>query len=232
VSVIARTVGRPSFQRALDCIAAQTHRPLEIVLVDSRLTQPPTAEFRGIPVNHVRRGKLERIEAANAGLDAARGEALLFLDDDDEIEPTHVADLAAALSGGRERAAFSQTRLVDAAGRTERIFGGPFDRMALFRSNYLAIHAVLFERSLLAEGCRFDESLALLEDWDFWLQVSMRTAFAFTGKPTAIYHATRGQSGAGAGGNLDREGLLAQRERLMRKWENARRALAIASGST
>lgn len=231
MSVIVRTVGRPSFQRALDCVATQTYRPLEIVLVDSHLTLPPTVEFRDVPVNHVRRGKLERVEAANAGLDAARGQALLFLDDDDEIEPTHVADLAGALSRGRERAAFSQTRLVDAGGRTERIFGGRFDRMALFRSNYLAIHAVLFERSLLAEGCRFDETLALLEDWDFWLQVSMRTAFAFTGKPTAIYHAARGQSGAGAAGNLDREALLAQREHLMHKWENARRALAIASGS-
>ncbi len=102
--------------------------------------------------------------------------------------------------------------------------------MALFRSNYLAIHAVLFERSLAAEGCRFDETLALFEDWDFWLQVAMRTPFAFTGKPTAIYHAAAGQSGAGAGTNLDREAVIAQREHLMRKWENARRAIAIASG--
>lgn len=230
VSVIVRTVGRPSLARTFERIAAQTHRPIEIALVDSLLTQEPKAAFRDIPVRHVRSVRLERAQAANAGLEAARGDAVLFLDDDDEIEPSHVADLCAALVDGRERAAFSQTRLVDAEGRTERIFGGPFDRMALFRSNYLAIHAVLFERSLVGDGCRFDESLAMFEDWDFWLQVSMRTAFAFTGKPTAIYHAARGQSGAGAGANLDRETILAHREKLMRKWEGARRALAIASG--
>ena len=138
-----------------------------------------------------------------------RGDLLLFLDEDDEIEPAHLTDLLQALAATPgTRAAYSQTRLIDAAGNTQRIFGGPFDRMALFRSNYLAIHAVLFERSLVAEGCRFDESLSMFEDWDFWLQLAMRTPFAFTGKPTAIYHAAGGHSGAGAGPNLDRDAIL------------------------
>jgi len=230
VSIIVRTMGRPTLPRALGRIAAQTHRPLETVLVDASgsLGEPPSSET---PVVMVRKGRLDRPHAANAGLDAARGEALLFLDEDDEIDATHVADLAQAMSATGARAAYSQTRLVDASGTPQRVFGGPFDRMALFRSNYLAIHAVLFERSLVSEGCRFDESLAMFEDWDFWLQVAMRTPMAFTGKPTAVYHAAGGQSGAGAGPNLDRDAVLAQRERLMRKWESARRALAIASGS-
>jgi len=230
-SVIVRTMGRPTLARALACIGAQTYRPLEIVLVDASGTQPPAADFHGIPVRFVRQGPLDRARAANAGLESARGGILAFLDDDDEIEPSHLADLVTAMAQSRLRAAYSQTRLVDAGGRTQRVFGGPFDRMALFRSNYLAIHAVAFGRGLVAEGCRFDESLAFFEDWDFWLQLAMRTAFAFTGKPTAIYHAASGESGAGAGANLDREALLAQRERLMRKWEPARRALEVASGA-
>ena len=227
VSIVVRTMGRPALARAFERIAAQTHRPLETVVVDASgsLGEPPASDT---PVIMVRKGRLDRPRAANAGLDAARGDAILFLDEDDEIEPTHIADLVQAMAASRARAAYSQTRLVDAAGATQRVFGGPFDRMALFRSNYLAIHAVLFERSLAADGCRFDESLAMFEDWDFWLQVAMRTSFGFTGKPTAIYHAAGGQSGAGAGPNLDRDAVLAQRERLMRKWESARRALEIA----
>ena len=93
-----------------------------------------------------------------------------------------------------------------------------FSREKLLQSNYLAIHAVLFHRSLVDAGARFDESLETFEDWDFWLQLSARADFAFTGKPTAIYHAAAGASGAGAGANLDRSAVLAQRERLMRKW--------------
>jgi hypothetical protein len=118
---------------------------------------------------------------------------------------------------------YSQTRLVDEAGRTQRIFGGPYNRAFLFRSNYLAIHSVLFSRSVVDAGYRFDESLKVFEDWDFWLQLSQRLPFAFTGKPTALYRASAGESGAGTGANLDREMLASQRGRLMYKWRDAKR---------
>ena len=230
VSVIVRTMSRPELTRALDSIVAQTYRPLEIVLVDAAPARSPIGDYGGVPVEFVQRGKLGRPRAANAGVDAAHGDAIMLNDEDDEMEPTHVADLCAALqSGTLARVAYSQSRLVDENGRSVRIFGGPFDRMALFRSNYLSSNAGLWERSLVREGCRFDESFPIFEDWDFWLQAAMRTAFAFTGKPTAIYHGIEGRSGAGAGANLDRERLLAQRDRLMRKWDAARRALEIAS---
>lgn len=232
VSVVVRTMGHPLLERALRCLSAQTHRPTEVVLVHAAAAPAPIEAFDGIPVRNVRDGPMDRPRAANAGLAAASGDAVLFLDEDDEVEPSHLADLITAMRGMHgARAAYTQTRLVDAQGRTQRVFGGPFNRMALFRSNYLAIHSALFERSLTAEGCRFDESLAMFEDWDFWLQLAMRTPFAFTGKPTAIYHAARGQSGAGSGANLDRDAVIANRERLMRKWEAARRALELVSGS-
>ncbi|HXZ47603.1 MAG TPA: glycosyltransferase [Usitatibacter sp.] len=218
VSMIVRTMGRETLARALDCAAAQTHRPLEIVLVDAGDRGIAPAEHRGVPVRVVREGRLDRPRAANAGLAAARGEWILFLDEDDEIAPGHVAELLAAARAAGARAAYSQTRLVDAAGRAQRDFGGPFNRALLLNSNYLAIHAVLFHRSFVEAGCRFDESLPMFEDWDFWLQLTRRDDFAFTGRPTAVYRAASGQSGAGAGPNLDRERALAVREALMRKW--------------
>ena len=223
-------MGRPTLPRTLECIARQSRRPDEIVLVDAIGTFPARKDHDGIPIVFVQRGKLNRMHAANAGMTAARCDWLLILDEDDEIEPEHLADLHVALAREPQaRAAYSQTRLVNAAGQTERIFGGPFNRMALFRSNYLSTHAVLFARSLVTEGCRYDDTFEMLEDWDFWLQVAMRTTFAFTARATAIYHAASGESGAGAGANLDREKLLEQRDRLMRKWATARAALALLS---
>ena len=219
VSVIVRTMGRPELARALGSLAAQTYRPIEILLVDAAAKGIAMAEHAGIPVRVVGGGPLDRTRAANAGFAAARGEWIAFLDEDDEIEPDHLSGLLAALA--REpftRVAYSQTRLVDANGNQQRVFGGPYDREALFRSNYLAIHAGLFARSLVVDGARFDETLENLEDWDFWLQLASRTRFAFTGKPTAIYHAASGRSGAGAGANLDREAVLIARNRLMAKW--------------
>ncbi len=219
VSVIVRTMGRPTLSRALDCIAAQSHRPIEAVVVDAAARGIAMAEHRGVPVHVVGGIARDRPRAANAGLEAARGEWLAFLDEDDEIAPEHVQRLLEAARRDGTRASYSQTRLLDAAGRLQRIFGGgPFSRAALLRSNYLAIHAVLFHRAFVDAGCRFDESFAMFEDWDFWLRLSERDAFAFTGSATALYRAAAGGSGAGAGANLDRERVLAQRERLLRKW--------------
>jgi glycosyltransferase involved in cell wall biosynthesis len=218
VSVIVRTMGRATLGRALACIAAQSHRPIEIVLVDAADAGMAMDERGGIPVRIVRGGRLDRPQAANAGLAAARGEWIAFLDEDDQILPEHLAQLLEAASSNDARAAYSQTELVDASGRPQRVLGGPFNRAALLNSNYLAIHAVLFHRSFVDAGCRFDESLEIFEDWDFWLQLSRERPFAFTGRPTAIYRASSGESGAGAGANLDRARVLAHRERLLRKW--------------
>lgn len=218
-SVIVRTMGRPTLSRTLQSIAKQTWRPLEIVLVDAARQGLALTQFEGVPVVLVTPENGARAHAANAGLKAARGEWLLFLDEDDEWTPDHVTSLLHAATKAGAPVAYSQTLLVDAAGQAGRIFGGPFHRAALMQSNYLAIHAVAFRRRFVELGCQFDASLPIFEDWDFWLQLSARATFAFTGQPTAIYHAEAGQSGAGAGTNLRREEALAVRERLMAKWK-------------
>jgi len=219
VSIVIRTMGRPALARALASVAAQTWRPLEIVLVDATGAGTWPYDHADIPIRVARTGAaLDRPRAANAGLAAARGAWITFLDEDDTIEPDHVAILMATVTVSGLPVAYGQTRLIGTDG-VQRLFGGPFSRAALLRSNYIAIHAALFHRSFIDRGVRFDESLATFEDWDFWLQLSALADFAFTGKATAIYRATAGESGAGAGPNLDRDAVLAQRERLMQKWQ-------------
>ena len=219
VSVVIRTMARPTLTRALASVSAQTWRPLEVVLVDAAGTGNATRDYADVPVQVVSTcTRLDRPRAAYAGLAAARGAWITFLDEDDTVEPDHVALLLAAASLADLPVAYGQTRLIGPDG-VQRLFGGPFSRAALLRSNYIAIHSALFSRAFVDRGIRFDESLATFEDWDFWLQLSAETDFAFTGKATAIYRAAAGESGAGAGPNLDREAALAQRNRLMQKWQ-------------
>jgi glycosyltransferase involved in cell wall biosynthesis len=221
VSAIVRTLGRPELGRALASLSAQAYRPIEAVIVNAAgapISIPPTSELRRNVVEAGRR--LSRPEAANAGLAAAHGDWLCFLDEDDAMESDHVALLVATATLGGTPVAYSQTRLVDRSGATTRFLGGgPFDRSALLRSNYLSMNAVLFSREFVDTGVRFDESFPIFEDWDFWLQLSARAHFAFTGKATAIYGVESGDSGAGGGANRNRGRLMAERERLMRKWQ-------------
>jgi glycosyltransferase involved in cell wall biosynthesis len=217
VSVIVRSVGRDTFPRTLASLERQTWRPLEAVVVQARDEALPAFSTL-LPMRLAGGRALDRPQAANAGLEAASGEWMLFVDEDDTIEPGHVELLVATALDAGKRVAYSQSRLVDASGATQRIFGGPFRRDLLLRSNYLSINAVLFHRSFVDAGLRIDESFQIFEDWDYWLQLSDRTEFAFVAKPTANYHGMEGASGAGAGANLDREAVLRTRERLMRKW--------------
>ena len=194
VSIICRTMGRPELGKALASAAGQTHSPLEIVLVDAAALGEPAyreACAGNTIVLALPESPLSRPNAANFGLDRARGEYLLFLDEDDWIAPDHVEQLLNCLTGRQGiRAAYSSTRKTDVTGKaTLETFQQSFDRLLLMRDNYIPIHSMLFARDLLEEGCRFEEEFEIFEDWDFWLQLSEHTDFHHVDHCTAFYRA-------------------------------------------
>ncbi len=98
VSIVIRSMGRPELREALSSLARQTHRPLDVVVVDATGGRHPPlpALPEALDVRVVAAGRpLRRAAAANVGLAAAGGELLGLLDDDDFLEPTHVARLVA-----------------------------------------------------------------------------------------------------------------------------------------
>ncbi|MEQ9071830.1 MAG: glycosyltransferase, partial [Gimesia chilikensis] len=203
-----------------------TYPKLELVLVDALSTGLDSfLEHSGeVPVNVVNQGKrLLRSAAANAGLEQARGEYILFLDDDDWIAPDHISQLVTYLeSEDGCDAVYSSTRRVNNAGEElDYLFDDDFDQFLLMRDNFIPIHAMLFARSLVDKGCRFDESLDLYEDWDFWLQLNQHTVFSHLDTVTAFYRES-GASGIDEGKmieRLDPSGPLGQaRARVFDKW--------------
>ena len=198
VSVIVRTTNRPLLTKALESIVRQSYRPLEIILVDATGKglgkegggQVAFANGDDLPVTVVNLDiPLPRARAANAGLAAGNGQYLMFLDEDDWIAPAHITGLVDTLkSNPTVKAAYSTTRKVDLQGKPlDDKFAFDYDPALLKRDNYIPIHAMLFSRSLVDEGCRFDESLEIYEDWDFWLQLSRRTDFLHLDQETAFY---------------------------------------------
>ena len=219
VSVLLRSLDRPELPRALAAIEAQTWRPIEIVFVDAGatgLSLKGRTNLRVVTVSPLQR--LLRSPAMNAALDAATGEWIVFLDEDDSWEPSHVTDLVAAAIASASGVAYSQTRLLANDDALIRLLGGPFRRDLLIQSNYLSSNAVLFSRRFVDMGHRFDLSYECFEDWDFWMQLLQHGDFAYTGHATASYYPEAGESASGGGANLDRGLALRQRDKLMRKW--------------
>ncbi|MBP6016367.1 MAG: glycosyltransferase family 2 protein [Candidatus Promineofilum sp.] len=96
VTVLIPTLDRyPHLFNVLDQLRRQTAPPLEIVVVDQSEgdgRDPGWPErFADLPLRVLWRDQAGQCSSRNAGLAAARGEAVLFLDDDDEVEPDLIA---------------------------------------------------------------------------------------------------------------------------------------------
>lgn len=202
VSVIVRTCRRPHILReALDSIRKQTYQNIEVVVVEdgeSMSRDMLFSDFSDLNIQYFCTGKQEgRTAAGNIGLSKAGGAYMMFLDDDDLLFPQHIETLVNALKDSGQRAAYSvayeSVVKYDAKKgnyhEVKRIirFRQPFNRTFLCFNNYIPIQSILFERSLYEELGGFDETLALLEDWDLWVRYSVRTDFVFVDTVTSLY---------------------------------------------
>jgi tetratricopeptide (TPR) repeat protein len=171
-------------------------------------------------------GLLSRPQAANAGLDAAHGEWITFLDDDDLLLQGHVAGLADAQRNARG-ARFVYTLALGrfADGHTES-WGRPYSLSELYERNFIHLSTALFARSLVADGCRFDEIFEIMQDWDFFLQCAQHTYFYFEPRQTFEWRVDLGSSGTGVGVNQDADRFVRFRDAIYAKWSGQRNALA------
>ncbi|MEO7761690.1 MAG: glycosyltransferase [Casimicrobiaceae bacterium] len=229
VSIIVRSMGRALLSDAVESILRQHYAPIEIVVVDATGGRhPPLPEHwleRGVRLAGSGRA-LPRPVAANVGLDAARGTMLGFLDDDDTFDPEHVSTLMQHYNPMKPlQVIYSGARVIDDQGRVERLMYHPFNPIMLMVNMYIQTGAALFSRGFLALGCRFDESLDLAEDWDFWIQLSQYTKFIRAEGITVNYRASLGTSGMGVGTNIDESSAEPMVGKVLAKWAARREAL-------
>ncbi len=192
VSVLIRSIDRARMLlQALDSVAQQTGPTVEVLVVAATPQHGPLPELCGdhalrlIPTDT----PLHRSEAANRALEAARGDCLLLLDDDDWLLPGHLARLVEALDAHPEAvAAYADVQPVDEHGAPQgQAFVLDFDSLRLLAGNWMPPMAVLFRRTLRDQGCRFDREFDLYEDWDFWLQAAQHGPFVHVPGVSACY---------------------------------------------
>jgi O-antigen biosynthesis protein len=248
--VMIRSIDRGYLRDALDSIALQTYPNIEVVVVAAQAGHGRLAERCGpFPLRLVDTdAPLPRSRAANRALDEARGQYLIFLDDDDWLMPGHVARLAQVMQGQpKALVAYTGVSLVAESGEPlGQSMDSPFDAILQQAGNFIPIHAVMFSRLLLDRGVRFDEELNHYEDWDFWLQLARHTAFVHLPGVSAVYrmhessgvHNDAGPLGAATGQIYDKWQPLwpasRQRALLERVWsaQNLEAALRDSRAAT
>jgi peptidoglycan/LPS O-acetylase OafA/YrhL/GT2 family glycosyltransferase len=206
ISIVTRTYrGRHDYLRqAAAAVFNQTYGNLEwIVIEDGGDTlKDEFAEIcKGAPcrVRYFPLDKVGRSRAGNEGLQQARGEWAMFLDDDDLLYADHVEVLAAALAANKACvAAYSLSWLIPTHRNTDgsltegdystpTLFHQTYDYQVLMHHNFIPIQAVLFERALFVERGGFDTELDQLEDWNLWLRYGYRNQFAYVAKTTSLF---------------------------------------------
>ncbi len=97
--------------------------------------------------------------------------------------------------------------MVDANGQVLHYFGSPFRRDLRLSCGFFGPGGFLMARELVTKGARFDTNLSILEDLDFFAQLSDLTQFTYIDRAVQRYWSETGNSGAGIGPNEDRERL-------------------------
>jgi LmbE family N-acetylglucosaminyl deacetylase len=223
VSVIIRSMDRHTLSEALDSVALQTYPNIEVVVIAAIGSRHSAiGEVCGRYPLHLEfapdGNSLSRPAAANLGLEKAIGQWLIFLDDDDLFDPDHITGLIQALHPHPQiMAAYAGVRVENEEGQITTLFNSPYDQRRLFASNFIPIHALLFSRRLIGlDGARFDENMAVYEDWDFWIQLSRRTSFLHINKISAVYRTSLGNSGLSS--TINKHLQEETRERFYDKW--------------
>lgn len=189
VSVIIPTYNRAHLIcDALDSVLSQTHRPLEVIVVDDGSSDDTAGAIQlwksahndsDTTIHFIEQDNRGGNAARNAGISAANGEYIAFLDSDDCWHPDKTARQLALLTSqanvgavycGVQHLDLSSNRLIESARRS-------YPQGALL--NQLLVHditaptsAYLLKKEVFQVVGPFDEALQARQDWDMWIRVA------------------------------------------------------------
>ena len=156
-------------------------------------------EFSDLNINYMATGEhVGRSAVGNIAMSRAKGKYLNFLDDDDLFLPDHIETLVKFLEENQKSIAYTssfETRIDVVSKKPYKydikekgLFGfGDFVKKRLYKMNLFPIQSVMFEKSLLKEVKGIDEKIDALEDWDFWVRLSLKNHFYHIEHTTSIF---------------------------------------------
>lgn len=191
VSVIIPTFNRPHYlENALKSVYNQTFTDLEAIVINDGGTPPietiEKARAWGLPINLVNLPQNSGAAVArNAGIKAAKGKYISYLDDDDLFFQKHIETHIRYLENTPFKVTYSHAyrafqRKIDGQYQTVKRdipYREDFNYRKILFSNFIPTLCIVHAKECLETCGYFDESFKRLEDWELWLRMSRHFPF-------------------------------------------------------
>jgi hypothetical protein len=176
ISVIMPTRNRSGLlPRAIASVLAQTYPDFELVVIDDGSSDDTAELLASISDRRLRPLRIDHSgvgAARNAGLEAATGELIAYLDDDNLMHPGWLKSVAWAFEQRPEAQVAYGAIVIDDVNRGDeglsatmpQAYVNQFDRQRLGEDNLADISAIAHRAGL--PQARFDEGLVTMADWD------------------------------------------------------------------
>ncbi|WP_018150480.1 glycosyltransferase [Leeia oryzae] len=229
ISVIIPTKNRPGLlANALESLTYQTFKDFEVVIHnDGGCDIGGIVDFFSdqLQISYVRSSQSGGAAASrNRALKLAKGRIIAYLDDDDVYLDSHLEKLVDAYKGRSEKFIYTnceyliqerkEGRLIE-LGRERRYAGISYSRAQLLVSNFIPTPTWSHTKELIDTIGDFDESLEILEDWDFLLRASKVTEFYQVNATTVEVRSDRSRDDHTLRANADK--LLAYHQKIYAK---------------
>lgn len=188
VSVIIPTFNRPEkLKNAIASVLSQNYKNFEVIVINDAGEDVTNVvkQFNDVRVRLINQGINKGLSASrNIGIKEAKGQYIALLDDDDIFYPDHLQILLnnfneqhKVIYSDAVRNSYVKVGEIFALLTQSVPYSIDYNRNKLLIGNIAPVNCFVFEKSLAIKAGLFDESLPVLEDWDFWLRLSAVTEF-------------------------------------------------------
>lgn len=183
----------------IDSVLVQTFRDFEVIVVDDGSTDetPEIVAKYGNSVRHVRKENGGESSARNAGVRAAHGKYVAFVDADDLWLPEKI-ELQMKLFTKCPDLAWAYCDALVFDGQTNQVLWKISDTTKpyegdilrpLLLDNFIGSPTPIIRRDVFDVAGYFDESplIRIGPDWDMWLRIAAKHAIGYVAQPLAKY---------------------------------------------
>jgi glycosyltransferase involved in cell wall biosynthesis len=191
ISAVIPTFERPEYlKRACTTASQQSYKNIEIIVVDDDNSKASyenaLTTIKDLNINYIKRDKNGGGSAArNTGVEAAKGEYIAFLDDDDIWENTKLEKQMASITATIKASQCGYKKKSNGKIRIENKSVITLDDLR--ENNKLAGTSGLLCEASIVKQLMFDDTLHRSQDWDLYLRIAEVTSFAYVREALYIY---------------------------------------------